>query len=82
MTKRMVWKEAAGAAASDDARAKLSGVTARWAAARQAYLSLWDAEQPDVPALRLAARRLEGLERARLQLANELASERQLVEAV
>ena len=61
MTKRMEWKQAAGIAAADEASAKLHGVTARWAAARQAYLLLWNAEHPSVPALRLAAQRLEGL---------------------
>jgi hypothetical protein len=71
-TKRADWKSAAtqaGAAAISD---RLRVVTAVWAAARHDYLTLWDADMPDVRELREAARRFEDLDRMRRALASKL----------
>jgi hypothetical protein len=72
MLRERQWQAAVANAASGSAETMLQKVTATWATARQEYLLLWDAESPSVPLLREAARRLEELEKKRLELVRQM----------
>ena len=71
-TTRADWKSTATRAATAAISDRLHNVTTVWAAARQDYLTLWDAQPTDVVALRRASRRFDDLDRMRRSLASKL----------
>jgi hypothetical protein len=73
MTKKQDWKAAAVCADAATLNEQLRGVAAAWAAARETYVSLWDATHVDDLALRRAVRRFQDIDRLRRSLVERLA---------